>query len=182
MARRVRLRSVAAMSSNGPVSPAAAAQAVLAPIRPEGYFGGVRLLAADARVAYLLANDARCRAMERLFGIPRDEKSGLATLIALGTLAEVIRRSSQGLAKGPTAPDYLFGLGMLRESAYGLAGPSSRQSHYFGTLVAIALVGASARVAVRKTVHGVRGVSHQAYTDFHHRYGHLIRPNRPAAR
>ncbi len=66
---------------------------------------------------------------------------------------------------------------MLGEAAYNVAGPGSRESSDFATLVGFALAAAGARAAVRKTAHGVRGVSHQAYAEFHHRYGHLIRRN-----
>jgi hypothetical protein len=66
---------------------------------------------------------------------------------------------------------------MLGEAAYNVAGPGSRESSDFVTLVGFALAAAGVRVAVRKTTRGVRGVSHEAYREFHHRYGHLIRRN-----
>jgi hypothetical protein len=71
----------------------------------------------------------------------------------------------------------MLGFGMLGEAAYSLAGPGSRESSDFATLLGFALAAAGARAVVRKTSHGARGVSHQAYAEFHHRYGHLIRRN-----
>ncbi len=161
-----------------PVPPIGQAAAELARIRPEGYFGGVRLLAADAQVATMLANEARRRALRRLFGIPVDTNSRIATLIALGALVEGIRRQRERLPPKPS-PDYgLIGLGVLRETAYEIAGPGSRSSRYFGTLLGVALIGGATRIAVKKSAHGARVVTHRATAEFNHRYGHLIRANR----
>ena len=153
----------------------------LAPIRREGYFGGSGLLAADARVVSLFANEARRRTMRRMFGIPLTDPSGLATLIALVTLAEAARRQMQDVsAPGPpTLPGALAGLGLVKELAYGVAGPWARESSYFGTLLALALVAGATRAAARASTRRVRSFSRQGYADFAHRYGHLIRPNRP---
>ena len=161
-----------------PVPPIAQAAAELTRIRPEGYFGGARLLAADAQVATMLANEARRRALRRLFGIPVDTNSRIATLIALGALVAGIRRQRERLPSRPS-PDYgLIGLGILRETAYDIAGPASRSSRYFGTLLGIALIGGATRIAVRKSAHGARVVTHRATGEFNHRYGRLIRANR----
>jgi hypothetical protein len=127
---------------------------------------------------YLLADDARRRAIERMFGIPRDEKSGLLTLFALAAVGSALKSRAPGRPSRPGVSGSVFGFGMLLEAAYDVAGPSARESSYFGPLLALALTGAAGRVVVRKTVHGVRGMSHEAYAEFHHRYGHLIRPNR----
>jgi hypothetical protein len=159
------------------VPPVAQAAAGLARIRPEGYLGGARLLAADAQVAALLANEARRRAMRRMFGIPVDKSSGIATVIALGALAEAIRRQTEGLPTRPTGGQSLIGLGILRETAYQIGGPGSRSSRYFGTLLGVALIGGGARIAVKKSAKGVRTVTHRASAEFNHRYGHLIRRN-----
>jgi hypothetical protein len=143
--------------------------------------GGVELLAADARVASLFADEARRRSIHRLFGIPRTDKSGLVSLIALLTVAEAIRRRTEGMHRpSPPAPiGVMFGMGLVKESAYAIAGPWARDSPYFGTLLAFALMGATARLGVRGTTRRVKGLSHQARKEFDHRYGHLIRPNRP---
>ena len=170
------------MTDSNPESPP------LAPIRPEGFFGGARLLAADARVATLLVDDARRRTMERLFGIPRDQDSVLETMIALAMLGGALRsQADRGRAayrrvrRLNNSQRAMIGFGALREVGYGIAGPSARQTPAFASLIALALLGAGTRVVVRKSVHGVKGASHEAYTDFHHRYGHLIRRNRRRA-
>jgi hypothetical protein len=166
------------MSDSSPVSPADAVEAALAPIRPEGFFGGARLLAADARVVRLLIDDARRRAMQRLYGIPRDQPSGVETVMTLAVIAAAIRSSAPSPPSKPSLSDTTWGFGMLREVGYSVAGPWARETPGFGALIAFALVGAGTRVAVRKSVHGAKGVSHKAYGEFHHRYGHLILRNR----
>jgi hypothetical protein len=165
-----------------PVPEIVEAAAELARIRPKGYFGGTRLLAADARVATMLANEARRRAMRTVFGIPVDSKSGLATLIALGAAGKALQRRTENFHPSrPTRGQSLIGLGILRETAYEIAGPASRSSRYFGTLLGLALIGGATQIAVKKSAHGVRVLSHRATADFNHRYGHLIRPNRRGA-
>jgi hypothetical protein len=173
------------MSDLSTVSPADDVETPLAPIRPEGFFGGARLMAADARVAYLLLDDARRRAVERLLGIPRDQPSGIETLVAVGLLLSATRSRAQSGRAAIHSHRQLsgtdraaLGFAVVREAAYDVAGPWARESSYFGTLLAFALVGATARLAVRKSAHGVKGLSHQAYAEFHHRYGHLILRNR----
>ncbi len=182
MAGACRLPTVARVTAPDvpvpPVPPIAQAGAELARIRPEGYFGGARLLLADAQVATMLANEARRRALRRLFGIPVDTNSRIATLIALGALVAGIRRQAEKVPSKPS-PDYgLIGLGILRETAYEIAGPASRSSRYFGTLLGVALIGGATRIAVRKSAHGARVVTHRATAEFNHRYGRLIRANR----
>lgn len=115
--------------------------------------------------------------MERMFGIPRDEKSGLVTLIALGALGSALQSRVPSRPARPGVSGSMFGFGTLLEAAYRVGGPEARESSNFATLLAFALAGAGVRVAVRKTTRGVRGVSHEAYREFHHRYGHLIRRN-----
>jgi hypothetical protein len=171
-------RSVAAMTDSSPTSPVAAEPPPLVPIRSEGFFGGARLLAADARVVSLLIDDARRRTMERLLGIPRDQPSGVETVIALAVLAGALRSRAPHRPARPGVTDAAIGFGVLREAAYDVAGPWARESNYFGTLLAFALAGAGVRMAVRKSVHGVKGLSRQGYAEFHHRYGHLILRNR----
>jgi hypothetical protein len=173
--------SVVGMTDSSPVSPSDAVEAPLAPIRPEGFFGGARLLAADARVVSLLIDDARRRAMQRLYGIPKDQPSGVETLMTLAVLGGALRSRAPSRPSKPSLSDSTWGFGVLREVGYGVAGPWARETPGFGALIAFALVGAGTRVVVRKSVQGIKGVSHEAYGEFHHRYGHLIRRNRRRA-
>ena len=170
------------MGTDGAQPGAAEAAPALIPIRKEGYFGGIELLAADARVASMFADEARRRTMLRLFGIPKVDRSGLATLIALAALGGAVQRRTSGYRRpSPTVVGGVIGLGLIKELAYDIAGPWSRESSYFGTLLAFAILGGSARLAARASARGVRSVSHKGFFEFEHRYGHLIRPNRNGA-
>lgn len=170
------------MSASSPLPPSEPGQKTLPRLRPEGYFGGVRLLLADARVVTMLLDDARRRGMERLFGIPRDEDSALVTLIVMVLLARALQSRTPSRPSRPGVSGLVFGFGALREAAYDVAGPWSRESNYFGTLLTFALAAASARFVVRGTTRRAEAVAHEAYREFHHRYGHLIRPNRARGR
>jgi hypothetical protein len=135
-------------------------------------FGGARLLVSDTRVAFMLVNEARYRTVDRLFGVTR-EQSNLLTLIALGMLARAAHDQAVRVFKGPGGPtraDAAMGAGLLRESLYGIAGPASRTTPYFGALVAIALLGRRSHPALRWTSHGIRAVSRQGRLFLDHRY------------
>jgi hypothetical protein len=160
------------------IEAAHAREAIREAVREE-YFGGARLIFSDARVAYMLLNDARSRTIARIFGIS-GENSALVTMIALGLLAESVRA---GVARALTAPgdtdlaDAVIGVSVLRESARALAGGWSAESPMFVTLVAVAMVGHVARPAVAGAIRGIKASSHRARADFGHRYGHIIRPS-----
>jgi hypothetical protein len=150
----------------------------------DGYFGGTRLLVTDARVAFLLLNEARFRAIERMFGAPRDQ-SALVTAVAVGTLMQAVHSKATQIIKrpaGPSVQDTVIGAGIMKAAAHGIAGDSARDSPQFGTLVAIAVLGAACRPLVRLSWRDVRAVTHRMRRDFDHRYGHLVRPNRRPSR
>jgi len=147
-------------------------------------FGGGRLLLTDMRVAWLLLNEARYRAIERLFGLPRDQ-ANLATLIALLVLAQAVHEKAAPVLRAPPAPsaaDAALGAAALRELFYDVAGPSSRETPLFATLVTIAVLGGLARPVVRASVHAIRGSSHASVARFRHRYGYVVDPGQWRAR
>jgi hypothetical protein len=139
-------------------------------------FGGVRLLISDARVALLLVDEARCRTLERLFGVSR-QQANLATLVAIGVIADATHETVRNLITGPGGPrrtDAWIGAGVFEEAFRGVAGPGSRDTSWLGPLVATALIGAWARPAVRGSLRGVRGFAHQSRASFNRRYGYPI--------
>jgi hypothetical protein len=147
----------------------------------EELFGGARLLAGDMRVVYLLLNDARGRAITRLFGIS-GPNSALVTLIALGLAAETAHRKVSRVLNAPGAPDLgglSLGASALTSSARWIAGPGTGDFPFFGPLLLLAVAGHAARPVLRSTLHGVRTSAHRAHTGLDHRYGHIVRRNRP---
>ncbi len=146
----------------------------------DGYVGGARLLVSDVRVAILLLDEARYRVVARLFGVPRD-KSLLVTIVALGTVAGAAHGKAAQVLRvpaGPSVADTVMGAAVVRESVHRIAGAWSRDSPFFGTLVAVAVLGASFRPVLGASFRGVKASSHRARAGFDHRYGHLVRASR----
>jgi hypothetical protein len=138
--------------------------------------GGARLLVSDVRTALLLLDEARYRAVNRLFGVSR-EQSWAVTVIALAVLAQAAHDKAEQMVKGPGGPnraDAMLGAAALRELLAGIPGPASRDTPLVATLVAIAMVGAVVRPALSRTAHGIRTATHRARHSFNHRYGHLL--------
>jgi hypothetical protein len=143
--------------------------------------GGGRLLVSDIRVGFMVLNEARYRTFERLFGVQRDE-ANLLTAVALLTAAEAAHERIEQMLSGPAWPSAgatALGLGVGRELLQEVAGPASRETPLFGSLVTIAVLGGALRPAIKASAHGVAGASRRLSVAFHHRYGHLIaRPDR----
>lgn len=137
-------------------------------------FGGARLLLSDIRAAFLLANEARYRAIERVLGVPRD-RANLVTVIALGMLLQATHEKTEQLLRGPGAPtrtDAVLGAAVLRELLYEVGRPPSRGSPWSDALVIVALLGGLSRPAARRSIRGIRASIQQIGAAFNDRYGH----------
>ena len=142
--------------------------------------GSAALLLGDATGAFLLANEARYRTLDRAFGIRRED-ANLATVIGLLLLANAVyeRAHRPQAPKPPTAVANLaIGVGALRESIYGVAGPASRDTPLGGTLIAVAVLGGLARQPVGRSLHGIRASSRRLKNAFRGRYGHVVKVGR----
>jgi hypothetical protein len=139
----------------------------------ESQVSGARLLARDVGVVTLLLDDARNRTFQRLFGIERDDVN-LVTLIALLLMAERIQAASRKVraGRGPTLAEDFLGFGIVREALCRVAGPDARDTPLLASLLAIAVIGATARSGLRS----VHGSGHRADVAFHKRYGYLVDP------
>ena len=142
--------------------------------------GGAQLLMSDLRVALLLLNEARYRTIQRLFGVSRDQVNLTTAVAALVLAGAVQERATRALnAPGaPSASDVALGAGVLRELVYGAAGPWSRDTPFFGTLVTIAVLGGLARPAVGASLRSVMSSTRRMRLGFDNRYGQLIARNR----
>ena len=137
---------------------------------------GASLLVSDVRVALLLVDEARHRAVERLFGVSR-EQSWQVTVIALVLLASAAHDKSDQVLKGPGGPtrsDVVLGAAGLRELFTWIPGQTSRDTPLVGSLVMVALVGVLVGPGVSRAAHGIRSSSHRAQLSLKHRYGHLL--------
>lgn len=144
------------------------------PRRPEAADGTAMLLV-DTRAALMLLNEARYRTIEGVFGVPRDQVN-LTTVILALVLADSIHTRTQKLKppRRPTVADAAIGVGALRESIYGVAGPASRDTPLVGSLIALAILGGLVRPPVVRSIHGMKTSSRRMHTMFLGRYGHLV--------
>jgi hypothetical protein len=142
-------------------------------------FSGARLLVSDIRVAGLLLNHARLRALERYLGVP-EEQANLATMVMVLVLAESLQdhsaRTVQAIRspKRPAGGDVFLATGVVRALAQGVAGPTVSDTPGFGLLIAIAALATVARPAAQRARAGVSAQSRRARELFYGRYGHLL--------
>lgn len=152
------------------------------PITPGGWFSGAGQLERDTKVTLLLLRDARNRACARVFGAS-EQDAGLVTIIALALLAQAAGRETHKLLKPIRAlrrNDAWFAEGALNEGVYRIAGDSSREVPLIASLILASVLLHRLRPVLRVSLHDLRVAAHRLRLDFDHRYGHLIRPNRPA--
>jgi len=145
---------------------------------------GANLLLSDIRVASLLVNEARYRALERVLGIPRDQ-ANVATVVAVLLVLEALQDSStQALRKRrpPSVGEFAFGVTAAREGLYAVAGPESRESPLFASVLMLAVLGNVLRPVVSRSLRDLRASSHGLDVKFRQRYGYLIDPGHWRAR
>lgn len=137
--------------------------------------GGRELFLVDVSAGLALANEARHRTLERVFGIRRSDANLLTGVMALMVANSVYEKvAAAGRPKPPPIRDVAIGLGVLRESIYGVAGPAASDTPLAGTLIALAVLVGLTREPVTRSLHGMRSSSRRAYRGFRGRYGHLI--------
>ena len=119
-------------------------------------FGTSRLFITDSRLAFAVLNHLRYRALNRMFGVSRDQTNVLTVVLLLSAAEgayEATRRISGMRVSGTNAA---LGGFALREAALGVAGPSARAVPGFGTLVAFAILGGLAAPGLRRTAQRMR--------------------------
>jgi len=119
----------------------------------------ILLLAADVRMAFILVNRARYWTFERVLGVGHDE-ANIATLIAVLAVAEAGLAQASGLRRRVrplVASDVAWGSAAVRESIYGVAGKSSRETPLAATLVTLAVAAHLASPVVRRSIRAIRG-------------------------
>jgi hypothetical protein len=161
-------------AGDGPPESPAPAPAVRAPRS-----SGSALFLGDAAGAFLLANEARYRTLGWI-GIRRED-ANLATAIGLLMTANAVyeRAHRPKPPKPPTAvADLAIGVGALRETIYGVAGPASRDTPLGGTLIGLAVLGGLARPPLKQGVRELKSSSKRVKQMFRGRYGHLVKLGR----
>lgn len=115
----------------------------------------------DSILAFLLLNEVRHRIAAWVFGVAKDN-SNLVTIFAIGALAEVLSDQAPPVHRPPAPPlsDAVIGAAALNETAHRIAGDWSRDTPFFGGLVAFVVLWKSFRPMLRGASHGVRGSLH----------------------
>jgi hypothetical protein len=122
-------------------------------------FGTTQLFLNDSRLALAVLNHLRYQALNRAFGVSRDQANVLTIVLLLGAADgayEGARRVS-GMRFHVSGPDAALSAFALRGAALGVAGPGGREIPGFGTLVAFAMLGGLAAPGLRRTAHRMRG-------------------------
>lgn len=174
MARR---RTTSATSAPTPVAPPPqSASTAATPTRRQEPPGGRQLFLIDATAGVKLANEARYRTLERVFGIQRSDANLLTAMLALTFTNAVYERVHRPQAPRPSTAvaDVAIGVGALREAIYSVAGPASRDTPLGGTLVALAVLIGLTREPVGRSMRGMRTSGRRLHDSFRGRYGHLI--------
>jgi hypothetical protein len=121
-------------------------------------FGTVHLFLADSRLACAVLNHLRYPALNRVFGVPRDQANVLTVVLLLSAAdgAYEATRRVTGMRPHVSGTDAAAGAIAMREASLSLAGPSVRAIPGLGALVAFALLGGFAAPALRRAGRRVR--------------------------
>ena len=125
------------------------------------------LFPSDPRAAFVLLNEARCRAIEGLFGVRRDQVN-LMTVIAAMMLGEAVHRKTRPLRRAlrPTRADVLYADGILNALGREIAGPVASETPFFAALVGGAAAAAVGTRAVRQSSGGLAAASRRLKRSF----------------
>src|SRR5271166_3281281 len=99
--------------------------------------GGGGMLVADARIAFMLINETRCRAIQGVFGCSR-EQANVATFAAALLLGHEMHARWRQVMEDPAVPEvpeHMIGTAVLRELLSDVAGPGVRDSPQLSSLL-----------------------------------------------
>ena len=121
-------------------------------------FGTSQLFLTDSRLVLAVLNHLRYQALNRAFGVSREQANVLTAILLLGAAdgAYEAARRIGGMRPHVSGTDATIGAIAVRDASLSLAGPNVRAIPGFGTLAAVAILGGFAAPAVRRTAHKVR--------------------------
>jgi len=121
-------------------------------------FGTSQLFLADSRLVLAVLNHLRYQALNRAFGVSREQANVVTAVLLLGAAdgAYEAGRRITGMRLRVSGTDAALGAIALRDASLGLAGPSVRAIPGFGMLVAFGILGGFAAPALRRTAHRMR--------------------------
>jgi len=135
-----------------------------------GGVGGARLLLVDVGVRSLLMGEGRQRVLTRVFGVPREDQSFLATVILIGAGATVLRGFAPRLPRVSGA-DAAMGGSLLNATLRSAAGAPSQNIPLAGALIAVGVLSHSLRPAVAGSAREVRALARAVRVALGARYG-----------
>lgn len=120
-----------------------------------GGFGPTQLFLADSRLALIVVNHLRHKALHRMFGVSRDQGNVITAVLLLGAAdgAYEATRRVTGMRPHVSRSGAALGASALRGGALGVAGPTVGGAPAFGTLMAVAILGGLAAPGLRRTAH-----------------------------
>jgi hypothetical protein len=117
-----------------------------------------RVFLGDTRLAVTALNEGRHYALNRAFGVSREQANLLTFVLALGA-ADGAYATTRRVLHGPfpvSSSDATLGGMLMREAALGVAGPAARKVPFAGALLTAALVGGLAVPGLRRAAHEIR--------------------------
>ena len=121
-------------------------------------FGTQQLFLADSRLVLAVLNHLRSQALNRAFGVSREQANVLTAILLLGAAdgAYAAARRITGMRPHVSGTDAALGAIALRDASLGLAGPRVRAVPGFGALVAFAIAGGFVAPALRRAARRTR--------------------------
>jgi hypothetical protein len=129
----------------------------------EDKFGAGQLFLTDSRLAFELVNSARYALLRSAFGMSR-EQANIVTVVGALVAADAAYETARRFVRSPfgvTRADVVLGGFAMREAAFGVTGPGSREIPLFGTLVAGAVVAGLAFPGIRRAARRLRASEQQ---------------------
>jgi hypothetical protein len=124
-------------------------------------FGTSQLFLTDSRLALAVLNHLRLQALNRAFGMSREQANVLTAVLVLSAAdgAYEAARRIGGIRPHVSGTDAGIGAIALRDVALGVAG--GREVPAFGSLVAFAVVGGLAAPTLQRTARRMREAERQ---------------------
>jgi hypothetical protein len=121
-------------------------------------FGTTQLFLSDSRLAFHMLNHLRYQALNRAFGVSREQANAFTFVVLLSAAdaAYEAARRLGGMRPHVSGTDATLAAIALRDVSLSAAGPTSRAIPGFGTLVAVAMLGGLAAPSLRRVAQRVR--------------------------
>jgi hypothetical protein len=135
-------------------------------------FGTHQLFLTDSRLVLAVLNHLRYQALNRAFGVSREQANVVTAVLLLGAAdgAYEATRRITGVRPPASRGDAVVGAIALRDAALGIAGPSARAVPGFGTLVALGILGGIAAPGLRRTTQRMRAAEQRVRRERIRRY------------